>query len=113
MCPSVTAVSRSAKEDVLRNVLCPYYNACLDNAVAKDLPQWDCSTCEHKHTKEQIDPSEAERCGNLLHRIFSETDHENDFHNVKMNRFDVFSVIPARKWLKMIASRDSKQQARS
>ena len=107
MCPSVNATSQLAKEDVPRNVLCPYYNSCLDNAVAKNLPKWDCSTCKHKNTKEQIDPSEAERCGNLLHRIFSETHHENDFHNVKMNRCDVFSVVSAKKWLDMIASRNS------
>ena len=113
MCPSVNAMSRVVKKEVVRNVLCPYYNTCLNHAVAKNLPQWDCSTCEHKHKKEKIDPAEAERCGNLLYRIFSETHQENDFHNVKMKRFDAFSVVTARKWLKMIASRNSKPQAKS
>lgn len=107
MCPSVNATSQLANEDVPRNVLCPYYNSCLDNAVVKNLPNWDCTTCKHKNTKEQIDPTEAERCGNLIQRVFSETHHENGSHNAKMNRFDVFSVISAKKWLDMIASRNS------
>ena len=107
MCPSVNATSQVVDVDVFRNVLCPYYNTCLDNAVAKNLPKWDCSTCEHKNTKEQIDPSEAERCGNLLQKIFKETHHEKDVHNEKMNRIDAFSAITAKKWLGMIASRNS------
>ena len=106
MSPSVNVSSQEAKDDVPRNVLCPYYNTCLDKAVAKNLQKWDCLTCEHRNKKEKIDPSEAERCGNLLQRIFSETYQEDEAHSKKVNRMNVFSALTAKKWLGMIESRN-------
>jgi len=73
MCPSVNTSPQVAKEDVSRNVLCPYYDTCLDNAVTKNLPTWDCSACKHKNTKEPIDPTEADRCKKLLYKAFYKT----------------------------------------
>ena len=72
MCPAVNNPPQVVDpEDVLRNVLCPHYNICLDNAVKKTLSGWDCSACIHKNTNEQIDPSEFVRCEKLLDKIFS------------------------------------------
>jgi len=31
-----------------RNVLCPYYSDCLDEAVEKSWRYWDCRECSHK-----------------------------------------------------------------
>ena len=31
-----------------RNVLCSYYNDCLDHAVKKSWEDWDCAKCEHR-----------------------------------------------------------------
>lgn len=99
MCPSVNATSQVAKEEVPRNVLCPYYNTCLDNAVEKNLAKWDCSACIHKNTKEQIDPSEAERCGNLLYKIFNKTRHEKKSFIVKKTLFNsLLEPSTLRKW---------------
>ncbi len=76
MCPAGNKPSQAVEpDDVLRNVLCPHYNFCLDNAVKKTLSGWDCSACIHKNTKEQIDPSESVRCGKLLNKIFYEARH--------------------------------------
>ena len=84
MCPAGNKSSQAVDpEDVPRNVLCPHYNICLDNAVKKTLPAWDCSACIHKDTKEQIDPSESVRCGHLLHKIFYETRRERKSFGVK------------------------------
>jgi len=54
-----------------RNVLCPHYSSCLDAAVKKKLPGWECRNCEHRNKVEPIDPIEAERCRRLLAKIFS------------------------------------------
>lgn len=37
-----------------RNVLCPYYNDCLDHAIARSWKGWDCSSCEHKMNQQTI-----------------------------------------------------------
>ena len=31
-----------------RNVLCSYYNHCLDNAVKKSWEDWDCGDCQFR-----------------------------------------------------------------
>jgi Zn-finger protein len=33
-----------------RNVFCPFYRACLDEAVSKTWAYWDCSECEYRST---------------------------------------------------------------
>ena len=53
-----------------RNVLCPYYDTCLDNVVRKDIPGWDCADCEHRNKVAPIDPTEPNRCKQLLAKIF-------------------------------------------
>lgn len=35
-----------------RNVFCPFYGECLDNAVKKSWPDWECGNCRHKDTEE-------------------------------------------------------------
>ncbi len=62
-----------SEANVLRNVFCPYYNSCLDNAVRKNLPGWDCTSCAHKGVIEPIDPTEADRCKKLLYKAFCKT----------------------------------------
>jgi excisionase family DNA binding protein len=55
----------------LRNVLCPYYNGCLDHAVEKDLPGWDCGGCDHR-AEEIYLPEQTDFAPEwlLLHAIF-------------------------------------------
>jgi len=31
-----------------RNIYCPHYRDCLDNAVECSWPSWNCSLCPHK-----------------------------------------------------------------
>ena len=73
MCSEDKKQPQEVEANGLRNVFCPYYNACLDNAVRKKLPGWDCTRCVYKNVIEPIDPSEAERCKNLLHKAFNRT----------------------------------------
>ncbi len=94
MCPSINSMQHLAEEAVSRNVLCPHYNTCLDHVVEKKLPPWDCSTCMHKNTTEQIDPTEFERCGKLLNKIFSKPYYDRDFHNVRMFKYVSFHEPP-------------------
>lgn len=37
-----------------RNAFCPYYTACLDDAVERTWAFWDCSECEYQSSR---DPS--------------------------------------------------------
>jgi hypothetical protein len=39
-----------------RNIFCPYYEDCLDYAVARSWKSWNCSECPHK----MEDPSLSE-----------------------------------------------------
>ena len=56
-----------------RNVFCPYYRDCLNDAVRKNLPGWDCTSCAHQGVIEPIDPTEADRCKKLLYKAFYKT----------------------------------------
>ena len=100
MCPAVNKPSQAVDpEDVLRNVLCPHYNICLDNAVKKTLPGWDCSDCIHEATNEQIDPSEYVRCEKLLNKIFSKLAINGKSHSCFIDFFgentnNVISRLP-------------------
>lgn len=33
---------------VARNIYCPYYTHCLDNAAQENAPGWSCDKCEHR-----------------------------------------------------------------
>lgn len=35
-----------------RNGLCPYYSACLDEAVRKSWEYWDCRSCRHRESRD-------------------------------------------------------------
>ena len=35
-----------------RNVLCPHYSDCLDEAVKKSWQYWDCGECRYKSIQE-------------------------------------------------------------
>ncbi|MBN1103345.1 MAG: hypothetical protein JXL84_08035 [Deltaproteobacteria bacterium] len=35
-----------------RNVFCPFYSACLDEAVSKTWAYWDCSECQYRWTRD-------------------------------------------------------------
>ena len=94
MCPSINSMQHLAEEAVSRNVLCPHYNTCLDHVVEKKLPSWDCSICMHKNAKEQIDPTEFERCGKLLNKIFSKPYNFREFSNVRKFDFVSFHEPP-------------------
>lgn len=37
-----------------RNVFCPYYRKCLDNASKKHWEYWTCLHCRYKHMQESI-----------------------------------------------------------
>jgi len=37
-----------------RNILCPFYNDCLDYAVNGSWQAWNCSQCPHKSIKQSI-----------------------------------------------------------
>lgn len=37
-----------------RNVFCPYYDHCLDQAVDQAWKTWHCSQCAHKVTTEHM-----------------------------------------------------------
>jgi hypothetical protein len=37
-----------------RNALCPFYERCLDYAVAKHWRFWDCRSCPHKARKTRL-----------------------------------------------------------
>jgi len=37
-----------------RNILCPFYNDCLDYAVNGSWQAWNCSQCPHKLIKQSI-----------------------------------------------------------
>ena len=37
-----------------RNILCPFYNDCLDYAVNSSWQAWNCSQCPHKLIKQSI-----------------------------------------------------------
>ena len=65
--------TKVVEKDSTRNVFCPHYNACLDNAVRKYLPGWDCTDCKYEKVFEPIDPTEAERCKILLNKVFRKT----------------------------------------
>ena len=105
MCPPAIKPPQVVdSEDFLRNVLCPYYNTCLDNAVKKILSGWDCSACMHKNTKEEIDHSESLRCGRLLNKIFYDARHEKDLVDVKKMQYNSLPGISAQKWLRIITN---------
>ena len=59
-----------ATNDKFRNVFCPSYCECLDKAVRENLPSWDCSICGSRDKKEPFDYTEADRCRDLINRIF-------------------------------------------
>ena len=56
--------------DKFRNVFCPSYNDCLNKTVRENLPGWDCSICESRDKEEFFDYTEADRCRELINRIF-------------------------------------------
>jgi hypothetical protein len=37
-----------------RNVLCPYYNECLDDIISRSWDDWDCSACGNRMNQEPI-----------------------------------------------------------
>jgi len=43
-----------------RNICCPLYNDCLDQAVEGSWQSWDCSQCPHKLTRQSITEYEYE-----------------------------------------------------
>ena len=102
MRPAINSMQPAAEKVVSRNVLCPHYNTCLDHAVEKNLPSWDCSTCMHKHTKERIDPSEFERCGNLINKIFSKNHNNREFFNERKHTPVSLPRVSAKKWLRTV-----------
>jgi len=54
----------------MRNVLCPRYTTCLENAVRQSLPDFDCAGCPHEHDHEPIPPDEHVRAAILLAAAF-------------------------------------------
>ena len=59
-------------DDIFRNVFCPYYRECLNKAVKEHLTGWDCSICRFRDEIEPFDYTEAERCRELVKRVFFE-----------------------------------------
>lgn len=53
-----------------RNVLCPYYRKCLDQAASQNSPGWDCSSCRHRNERADIGEIELERYQLFLWSIF-------------------------------------------
>ena len=37
-----------------RNALCLFYSRCLDEAVKKSWAYWDCSECEYRLNRDQL-----------------------------------------------------------
>jgi hypothetical protein len=43
-----------------RNICCPFYNDCLDQAVEGSWQSWDCSQCPHKLMRQSVTEYEYE-----------------------------------------------------
>ncbi|MBW1956699.1 MAG: hypothetical protein JRI76_14300 [Deltaproteobacteria bacterium] len=54
----------------MRNVLCPLYGSCLDNAIRKSLPGFNCTGCPHESDCEPVPETEAIRCLFLYAAVF-------------------------------------------
>ena len=57
-----------------RNVTCPRYSRCLDDAVRRNLTtkQFDCSGCRHEHSHQQLTSYDCLRSIILLAAVFNE-----------------------------------------
>ena len=54
----------------MRNIFCPYYSKCLDQAARQNSPGFDCSKCFHCKDKTDFGEIEMERYYLLLWGIF-------------------------------------------
>ena len=54
----------------MRNLFCPHYSQCLDEAVRRNLPSVECSGCEHRFEAEPLTAIEFFKCCLLFAAIF-------------------------------------------
>jgi hypothetical protein len=54
----------------VRNVSCPHYQRCLDQAAKKNAPGWDCSKCKHRNDRTDTEEIDLERYYLLLWGVF-------------------------------------------
>ena len=55
----------------MRNIFCPHYRRCLDQAIDENNNGFDCSLCKHRKLKTGIDPIEHEQALLLLVAAFN------------------------------------------
>ena len=63
-------------EDLFKNVLCPYYDQCLDLAAKENWPQFSCQACRFQNAYRKTEPNAHEMEGyyRLLSRVFMRKD---------------------------------------
>ncbi|MDY6950422.1 MAG: hypothetical protein SWE60_02840 [Thermodesulfobacteriota bacterium] len=52
-----------------KNVYCPHYGQCLDQAAKAYWPSWDCSECPYKTTIQPLKVDQAARVLNLCGEV--------------------------------------------
>ncbi len=54
----------------MRNVRCPQYSRCLDDAIRQEQAGFTCLGCSHRYDEDRIDTTELIGCLMLLWRVF-------------------------------------------
>ena len=55
----------------MRNVTCPVYGTCLNDAIRRNLPGFECEGCLHEHDHDDIPENEPIRSIILLCAVFN------------------------------------------
>ena len=66
-----TKQENSAMIRAMRNLDCPHYSDCLNQAAKANASGWDCSSCPEKNTKTEMRDYDILGCKILLHAIFN------------------------------------------
>jgi hypothetical protein len=65
-----------------RNIYCPHYADCLDNAIQEGAADFDCSNCSHRDERAQETLESFFGCCLLLTKIFAPEIYE-EFVNTR------------------------------